>query len=165
MWVSQRPAQGHTFFFRGDVFVFKSPSQPHNNLYQTYIQLICDVYCFRNLKPFVKVPVKQERKKNKRRKRTRDDCQGSRVAKQQRLHSNTHRQHVNSAIDSSAGVIKECCDEKINNQTHTDSSAVTLETRSRDLPPKQTTQKNTRGFRDLLAQLRSNSSMIVRETR
>lgn len=130
----------------------------------------------RNLRRCVKVPVKQERKKNKRRKRTRDDCQGSRVAKQQRLHSNTHHQHINSTTDngrlhSSMSVFEDCCDEEINDQTRTDltelnPSTVTLETtRSRELPPKQTTPKKTRGFRDLLAQLRSNSSMIVRETR
>lgn len=179
MWDSHQPARGHTFSFRGDMCNDNSHFLQWTRPQQTYI-----VVCFfhvRNLRRCVNVPVRQERKKNKRRKRTRDDYQGSRVAKQQRLHRNTHDQHISSAADnsrhptsahSSASGFEDCSDVEISNQTCSDVAvevnpcSVTLETtRSRELPAKQVSPKSKKGFRDLLAQLRSNSSMIVRETR
>ncbi|GLD51375.1 uncharacterized protein AKAME5_000444600 [Lates japonicus] len=103
----------------------------------------------RNLRCCVRATVKKDRKKKMRRKRTRDDSQGSRVAKQQRRHSNRHRQHTG---DDSGPLPT--------------SSPVALETtKPKELKPKQKTTKKTSGFRDLLAQLRGNSSIIVRETR
>ncbi|XP_056248240.1 uncharacterized protein si:ch211-227n13.3 isoform X1 [Seriola aureovittata] len=136
----------------------------------------------RNLRRCIKVPVKKERK-NKRRKRTSDDSQGSRVAKQQRLHSNSHHQRIdNSCTDSgrlqptsghgSSPGFESCSDQETNNQADTDQTVelipctVTLETNEhRELLARQQKAKKTSGFRDLLAQLRGNSSMIVRETR
>ncbi|XP_022610600.1 uncharacterized protein LOC111228809 isoform X2 [Seriola dumerili] len=135
----------------------------------------------RNLRRCIKVPVKKERK-NKRRKRTSDDSQGSRVAKQQRLHSNSHHQRIdNSCTDGGRGQptsshgsspgFESCSDQETNNQADTDQTVelipctVTLETiKPRELLARQQKAKKTSGFRDLLAQLRGNSSMIVRET-
>ncbi|XP_018532971.1 uncharacterized protein si:ch211-227n13.3 isoform X2 [Lates calcarifer] len=103
----------------------------------------------RNLRCCVRATVKNDRKKKTRRKRTRDDSQGSRVAKQQRRRSNRHRQHTG---DDSGPLPT--------------SSPVALETtKPRELKPMPKTTKKTSGFRDLLAQLRGNSSIIVRETR
>ncbi|XP_039999469.1 uncharacterized protein si:ch211-227n13.3 isoform X2 [Xiphias gladius] len=131
----------------------------------------------RNLRRCVRVPVKKERKKNERRKRPREDSQGSRVAKQQRLHSNSHRQHIgtSSTDDSglhltsghgSSGGFESCSDQETNSQADTDVTVESIpSTKPREVPPRQKTPKKTSGFRDLLAQLRGNSSMIVRETR
>ncbi|XP_035525938.1 uncharacterized protein si:ch211-227n13.3 [Morone saxatilis] len=130
----------------------------------------------RNLRRRVRVPLKRGRRKN-RRKRAREDSQGPRVAKQQRLHSNNRRQHSSIGLhpttghSSSAG-FEEWSDQDVDSPEETDQtielipSEVTLETtKPRDVPTKQKEQKKTCGFRDLLFQLRGNSSMIVRETR
>lgn len=134
--------------------------------------------CVRNLRQRVREPAKKERKKN-RRKRTRDDSQAPRVAKQQRLHS--HRQHAsfscsdNEGLHPTSGHISSPRFEVRSEQETDDSedthlivelipSSVTTETAEpREAPPKWTAPKKTGGFRDLLAQLRGSSSMIVRE--
>ncbi|XP_071347898.1 uncharacterized protein [Trachinotus anak] len=136
----------------------------------------------RNLRRCVKVPVKKERK-NKRRKRTRGDSQGSRVAKQQRPHSNSRHQHIgNSCTDgngrhpasghSSPPGFESCANQETNSRANTDLTVklipctVALESiMPRELPARKQTAKKSSGFRHLLAQLRGNSSMIVRETR
>ncbi|XP_075954189.1 uncharacterized protein LOC142956466 isoform X1 [Anarhichas minor] len=129
----------------------------------------------RNLRRRVRVPVK----KKSRRKRTRDGSQGRRVAKQQRLLSNNRGQRVSSSPASgpsgSAG-FEGRSDQEVNDESDTNPtlelipSTVTMETtKPREVPPEQKAPKKkkttTGGFRDLLAQLRGNSSMIVRETR
>ncbi|XP_040910320.1 uncharacterized protein si:ch211-227n13.3 [Toxotes jaculatrix] len=135
----------------------------------------------RNLRRCVRVPLKKEGKRNKRRKRARDDTQGSHLAKQKRLRSNSHSPFIgksftddsglypNSSHDSSPG-LEGCNDQHSQADTHLTvaliPSTVTLKTTEpRELPQKKKTPKTTNGFRDLLAQLRGNSSMIVRETR
>ncbi|XP_073346530.1 uncharacterized protein [Pagrus major] len=132
----------------------------------------------RNLRQCVRVPVKKERKKN-RRKRTRDDSEGPRVAKQQRLHGSNHRQYISSddtddnslhlarGSSSSAG-FEGFSDQDMEDMEieHLIPSKVPLEktTKPREVPTNKKAPKRG-GFRDLLAQLRGNSSMVVRETR
>ncbi|KAM8728716.1 uncharacterized protein AB9X84_001912 isoform 1-T1 [Acanthopagrus schlegelii] len=127
----------------------------------------------RNLRQCVRVPVKKERKNN-RRKRTRDDSEGPRVAKQQRLHESSHRQHVSSDDTSDdslhlAGGTSSCAGlERFSEQDmeYLNLSKIPLEknTKPREVPTNKKAPKRG-GFRELLAQLRGNSSMVVRETR
>uniref|UniRef100_UPI0037E8C7D9 uncharacterized protein n=1 Tax=Semicossyphus pulcher TaxID=241346 RepID=UPI0037E8C7D9 len=127
----------------------------------------------RNLRRLVKVPVKRGVKKN-RKKRRRDDSQGSQAAKQQRLHhqhtstTNINSHHPTSA-HSSSPALESCSEQETNTVTvQMIPCSVTLEpvggvTATANAAKK---KKATRGgFRDLLSQLRGNSSMIVRETR
>ncbi len=126
--------------------------------------------------------MKKERNRN-RRKRTRDDSQGPRITKQLRVslrrisddvfsRTDNNDLHPTSARSSSPG-FEACIDREIDNPAGSGletveliPSTVTLETtKPRAVPPKPKAQKKTGGFRDLLAQLRGNSSMIVRETR
>ncbi|XP_072219729.1 uncharacterized protein [Leuresthes tenuis] len=122
----------------------------------------------RNLRRCAREPAKKQRKKNTR-KRTRDGSQGSRAAKQQRLQSNSRRQHIginrmddgsNSSFSSSSRADADSTAEVI-------PSSVTRETiKAKAVRAKRETRgKKACGFRDLLAQLRGNSSMIVREKR
>ncbi|KAG7227345.1 hypothetical protein INR49_000350 [Caranx melampygus] len=133
----------------------------------------------RNLRRCIKEPVQKERK-TKRRKRTSDDSHRYRVAKQQRLLSNTHHQqhidntctysHPGSSHSSSLGY-ESCSDQETQIQADTDQTVdvipgtVSVETTNpRELPPVQTPKKKKPGLRDLLVLLRGNSS-IIRETR
>ncbi|XP_035491800.1 uncharacterized protein si:ch211-227n13.3 isoform X5 [Scophthalmus maximus] len=137
----------------------------------------------RNLRRCVQAPVKKERKMNKRRKRPRDDSQGTRVAKQQRLHGHSRRQSnskgrahdgdihpTSSRSRSSSPATETCSDQKIDNQADTCVTklipcTVNLEKmEAKDPPSRPKTPKMSSGFRGLLAQLRNNSSMIVKET-
>lgn len=134
-------------------------------------------FCVRNLRRHVRVPVKKERNRN-RKKRIRDDSQGPRIAKQLRVHlqhisndvfssTDNNGLHPTSGHSSSPG-FEASSDQEINNPA--DANVETVELISSTVkpsaaPPKQKAQKKTGGFRDLLAQLRGNSSMIVRETR
>ncbi|XP_071399126.1 uncharacterized protein [Centroberyx affinis] len=139
----------------------------------------------RNLRQCVKVPVKSRVKKSRRkRKRTRDDAQDPHLAKQQRLHSDSLRQYIDSnSIDNSNHSLypsngdssnpgsEGCSEKKDVDQADTPlvieviPSSVTMETtQPTEAPPKQSVRKARDGFRDLLSQLRGNSSMIVRET-
>ncbi|KAF0047312.1 hypothetical protein F2P81_000945 [Scophthalmus maximus] len=141
------------------------------------------VICVRNLRRCVQAPVKKERKMNKRRKRPRDDSQGTRVAKQQRLHGHSRRQSnskgrahdgdihpTSSRSRSSSPATETCSDQKIDNQADTCVTklipcTVNLEKmEAKDPPSRPKTPKMSSGFRGLLAQLRNNSSMIVKET-
>ncbi|XP_037642670.1 uncharacterized protein si:ch211-227n13.3 isoform X1 [Sebastes umbrosus] len=126
----------------------------------------------RNLRRRVRVkPVKKNR-----RKRTRDGSQGPRIAKQQRLHSNNRRQHISvdltSGHNSSSPGLEGCSGQEVSDKSDTNlaveliPSTVAMETiEPKEVPPVQKAPKRTGGFRDLLAQLRGNSSRIVRETR
>ncbi|TMS10058.1 hypothetical protein E3U43_002717 [Larimichthys crocea] len=137
----------------------------------------------RNLRQNMKAPVKNQRKKN-RRKRTRDDSQGPRVAKQQRLNSSNRRQNISmdctdddddllpASVHSSSPGFEESKEHEADDSADTHltfeliPTSVSLETtKPRRVSPRRKTPEKTRGFRDLLAQLRGNSSMIVRETR
>ncbi|XP_069020545.1 uncharacterized protein [Embiotoca jacksoni] len=129
----------------------------------------------RNLRRRVGAPAKTERKKN-RRKRTGGDSRGSRVAKQQHLHTDSH--HVSCTDDDTLSFhsgqhsFEAGGDQDGEDQADTDlktelvPSSVTLETtKQREAPPRPRASRKTMGFRDLLAQLRGNSSVVVRETR
>ncbi|XP_077954672.1 uncharacterized protein LOC120816419 isoform X3 [Gasterosteus aculeatus] len=120
----------------------------------------------RNLHLRNRTAVKRGRKN--RGKRTRDGSQGRRAAKQQRLHSNNQGQHISISPTCGGGGALDFDDRS--NQA-SDSyltptlipSTVTVETtNTREVPPEQKAPQNW-GFRVLLAQLRGNSSMIVRE--
>lgn len=113
-------------------------------------------FLHRNLRRCVKA--KKERKKNKnRRKRQRDGSQGTRVAKQQRLHTNTPikmtcvepNSRRKSSSQGNRGVTAEAIPSSVTQEATT---------------PSKRTPKQTGRFRNLLAELRSKSSMIVRET-
>lgn len=135
----------------------------------------------RNLRRCVRVPAKKGSSKN-RRKRTRDESRSPRIAKQQRLHKDNCHQDISIADTDNVVPHPSSCD---GNSSGYDVSAeqetndpedtyMTLEliptsvrleiTKPKAAPHKQTTQKRTGGFRNLLAQIRGNSSMIVKET-
>ncbi|XP_008286733.1 uncharacterized protein LOC103362218 isoform X2 [Stegastes partitus] len=125
----------------------------------------------RNLRLCVRV-TKKNQKKRTGRKRRRNGSQGSRAAKQQRLHSNHHRRHTGlTSLDEdlrSEGRRHQ----ETNNQSNTDMpvdltpcSVILENIRPTEKRPKQKKTNAAGRFRDLLAQLHSNSSMIVRETR
>lgn len=120
--------------------------------------------------------------KKNRKKRARDDSQGSRIAKQKRLHSNNAGQYANvngadynslHSVDghSSSPGFEGCCNEESDNEADTclielkPSSVTLVPNKPVAVSPKKKAAKRTAGFRDLLAQLRGNSSMIIRETR
>lgn len=117
--------------------------------------------------------MKKERKKN-RRKRTRHDSEGPRVAKQQRRHESDHRQHISGddINDDSLDLVRgssSCAGfEGFSEQDmeYLSPSKIPLEktTKPREVPTNKKAPKRG-GFRELLAQLRGNSSMVVRETR
>ncbi|XP_028988596.1 uncharacterized protein si:ch211-227n13.3 isoform X2 [Betta splendens] len=124
------------------------------------------IYLERNLRR--RVPLKKERKTNKRRKRTRDDSQGSRVAKQQRLQSNVRGQHISSVNDSCYSASTQNDMNELEDYSDQDTSSAgpssVINPTTTELPSKQTkSQTFQRGFRELLLQLRGNSSNIVRE--
>ncbi|KAM8850536.1 uncharacterized protein AB9W97_021677 isoform 2-T3 [Spinachia spinachia] len=122
----------------------------------------------RNLRRRIRTLVKGG---GKRRKRTRDGSQSCRAAKQQRLHSNNQGKRVSispTCGDGGTPDFDDCSNQEVNNQADANltpeliPSTVTVETNTREVPPEQKASK-TWGFRVLLAQLRGNSSMIVRE--
>lgn len=183
MWdrENHQPARGRTLSFRGKHTYFLQQQSRSISPFNITNDLNVMCFCVRNLRRQVRVPVKKERNRN-RRKRTRDDSQGPRVTKQLRVHLQHISNDVFSRADnefhptsgpSSSPGFEACSDQEINNPADADietveliPTTVTLETtKSRAVPPKPKAQKKTSGFRDLLAQLRGNSSMIVRETR
>ncbi|KAJ4918642.1 hypothetical protein JOQ06_005117 [Pogonophryne albipinna] len=128
----------------------------------------------RNLRRCLRTPMKQMKKN--RGKRRRVGSQGPRVAKQQRLRSNHHLQniHVSSTDKSSilSAGLEGQIDQQVSDESNTDLTVqlipanVSLEpTEPRELPSNQKAAKKACGFRDLLAQLRCNSSMVVKESR
>lgn len=152
-----------------------------------------NIFFLRNLKKVFNVPVKPGRKRN-RRKRQRDDSLGPRVAKQQRLHSNDLARHasnnipaVNTVVDrvvvdnsspyqSSSQSTSSGFDgwseqemefpEDAHQAVKPISSSVnvreSLKPQEARVKPK--AMKRTAGFRDLLAQMRANTSVIIKET-
>lgn len=135
----------------------------------------------RNLRRCVRVSVKKGRSNN-RRKRTRDESRSPRIAKQQRLHKDNGHQDISTADTDHVGPHPSSCDgnssgfaASVEQETNDPEdtwmnielipTSVRLEiTKPKAAPHKQTTQKGTGGFRKLLAQIRGNSSMIVKET-
>lgn len=132
----------------------------------------------RNLRRSIRKPLKKETKKN-RRKRPREDCQGPCAAKQLRL--NTQRQEVSNDV-SHNNTVQPSRNSFTLNSHGLMSSTLSLESRKdSDLTlellslstiseidtlktcTKQSVPKRGAGFKDLLAQLRGNSSMIIRE--
>lgn len=148
-------------------------------------ELNVEYICLRNLKQVFKDPVKPGRKRN-RRKRQREDSRGPRVAKQQRLHSSDVGKHSNnntravkadktsteqsSSQSTSSGfdgwseqemdVPEDTCHtfERISSSVNGKESSKPQEARVKPKAP-----KKTAGFRDLLAQMRANTSVIVKE--
>lgn len=136
----------------------------------------------RNLQRCIRKPVKKEKRKN-RRKRAREDSQGPRIAKQQRLPNNQHRPIIDdfsheNGIEPIANNFthngpdpksSRCSTSSLESQEDSDLTltqppvSVTSDTNSSKLCPKQSAPKRG-GFRDLLAQLRGNNSMIIRES-
>ncbi|XP_030608024.1 uncharacterized protein LOC115795992 isoform X2 [Archocentrus centrarchus] len=119
-------------------------------------------FLHRNLRRCIKVKKERKRKRN-RRKRPRDDSQGSRVAKQQRLHGNT-------PIRINCVDVEPNSHQEGSSQGNTDvtveamTSSVTWKTTKPNSASSQRASKKMGGFRKLLAELRSKSS-IIRETR
>ncbi|CAL9689056.1 unnamed protein product [Knipowitschia caucasica] len=149
-------------------------------------ELMVEVVCMRphpflqrNLRHCIKNPIIKNGEKN-RRKRAREDSLVPRVAKQKRTHTNrrpvgcgdantdpmtndvTHnRSMINDSLSS-------CCSPVSLESGLQDSDltpALSVASRSFKEMPKQTVPKRDGGFKDLLAQLRGNNSMIIRETR
>ncbi|KAM9718551.1 uncharacterized protein ACNS7B_019702 isoform 2-T2 [Menidia menidia] len=144
------------------------------------VSFVCSrphVFLIRNLRCCTRVPAGKQRKKN-RRKRSREDSQDLRVAKQQRLQRRRRSRHQKIAGNptgpspNSCSSSWNCSGQEIDSRAAGDPTAeaapasVTQETgKAKDVRDKRESSKKTRGFRDLLAQLRGNSSMVVRETR
>lgn len=144
------------------------------------------LFCFRNLRKGITRVADIRRRTKSRRKRSRKDSLGPRVAKQQRLSSSKNDPRGgdhpsleitdNSGLDlgsSSSSRFERMSGQELDDPDDTHmtielvSSEVTLEkpTKSTKVQPRQKAAKKTAGFRDLLAQMRGNNSVIVRETR
>ncbi|XP_037828953.1 uncharacterized protein si:ch211-227n13.3 isoform X2 [Kryptolebias marmoratus] len=131
------------------------------------------IFLQRNLRR-VRQPARKERRRRRNRmKRRRDGSQGCRVAKQQRLQSNSRHVEENSdsCFSSCAGPGRRS-DPKTDKRADPELTVVSTPSSAAPKPSKpaevgsgQKTQRKTRSFRELLAQLRGSSSMIVREKR
>ncbi|XP_034087873.1 uncharacterized protein si:ch211-227n13.3 isoform X2 [Gymnodraco acuticeps] len=122
----------------------------------------------------LRTPMKQMKKN--RGKRRRVGSQGPRVAKQQRLRSNHHLQNICVSSTDKSSILSAGLEDQIDQEVSDESNThltvqlipanVSLEpTEPRELPSNQKAAKKACGFRDLLAQLRCNSSMVVKESR
>ncbi|XP_022063311.2 uncharacterized protein si:ch211-227n13.3 isoform X2 [Acanthochromis polyacanthus] len=125
----------------------------------------------RNLRRCVKVAKKNQKKRNGR-KRRRDNSQGSRAAKQQRLHGNSHRQHSSLPIMNDEPGLEGLGPQETNSQSNTDlmkelipCSVILEKVKPTEMTLRQKRLNPAGRFRDLLTQLQSNRSRIVRETR
>ncbi|KAK1879157.1 Alpha-amylase I [Dissostichus eleginoides] len=129
----------------------------------------------RNLRRCLRMPMKQMKKN--RGKRRRVGSQGPCVAKQQHLHSNHHLQNISVSSTDKSSILSDGLegqiDQKVSDEDESNTNLtvqlipanVSLEpTEPRELPSNQKAAKKARGFRDLLAQLRSNSSMVMKES-
>ncbi|KAK5919202.1 hypothetical protein CgunFtcFv8_023110 [Champsocephalus gunnari] len=127
----------------------------------------------RNFRRCLRTPMKQMKKN--RGKRRRVGSQGPRVAKQQRLHSNHHLQNIRVSRTDKSSILSAGLEGQIDQEVSDESNTnltvqlipanVSLEpTEPRELPSNQKAAKKACGFRDLLAQLRCNSSMVVKES-
>ncbi|XP_028283525.1 uncharacterized protein LOC114449880 isoform X2 [Parambassis ranga] len=131
----------------------------------------------RNLRCCLKLQEKKEKKKSNRRKRRRDDSQDPRDRKQQRRHSNNGTQHIRIScldddLNSSGPNTEDCINQETDDPMDTDLTIELIPTRvtmttakPAELQSKQKTPRKTRGFKDLLSQLRGNTSVIIRENR
>lgn len=142
------------------------------------------LFCLRNLAKALKVPPKPGRKMN-RRKRPRDDSLSPRLVKQQRFHGSDLPKHANnknpvvqtprrgsyqssqsisSGFDGGSEQEMDGPDtthhrlELISSSVNVQESLKPQEVRVKPKAP-----KKTAGFRDLLAQMRANTNVIVRE--
>ncbi|XP_075876771.1 uncharacterized protein LOC142884768 isoform X2 [Nelusetta ayraudi] len=139
----------------------------------------CRTHTFlqRNLKRVMRVSDKREIKR-KRRKRTRNDSQVPYVAKQQHLSSSRRNEphdgdHLSpeTADNSGLDLFEYQSEAQLDDPEDTHmtielvSSGVTMEkpTKSVKVQSKQKAAKKTTEFRDLLAQMRGNSSVIIKE--
>lgn len=142
------------------------------------------IFCLRNLAKVLKVPAKPGRKMN-RRKRPRDDSLGPRAVKQQRFHSGGLAKHAEKKIavvktdsrdfsqSSSQSTISGSYGWSEQESDGADSTYRTVELISSSVNVQQPLKpllrvqpkapKKAAGFRDLLAQMRANTSAIVRE--
>lgn len=147
-------------------------------------ELNVEYLCLRNLKQVFKDPVKPGRKRN-RRKRRREDSRGPRVAKQQRLHSSDLAKHASNNIravkadktsldQSSSQSTSSGFDGWSEQEMDVPDTHRTLELISSSVNEKEFSKpqearvkpkalKKAAGFRDLLAQMRANTSVIVKE--
>lgn len=116
-----------------------------------------------------------EVKKNRRRRRKRTgNSQGSRVAKQQRLHDDQHTNinglargpngRLSSDLRDQTSPDTESGGENDETAQRVPSSAARKAIAPAEVRAQKRAAKKTCQFRDLLAQLRGNSSMIIRET-
>lgn len=119
-------------------------------------------FLHRNLRRCIKVKKERKRKKN-RGKRPRDDSQGPRVAKQQCLQGNTPIR-TNCVGDEPNSRQEGSSQGNTDVTVETIPSSVTRKTTKPNRASSQRASKKTGGFRKLLAELRSKSS-IIRETR
>lgn len=143
------------------------------------------IFFLRNLAKVFKVLAKPGRKVN-RRKRPRDDSLGPRVKKQQCFHSSDLAKHVSNKIPvvktSSSGSCQSSSqstssgfygwsEQEIDGPDNTHHTAELISSsvngqeslKPQEVRVKPTAPKRTTGFRDLLAQMRANTSVIVRE--
>lgn len=144
------------------------------------------IFCLRNLAKVLKVPLKAGRKK-KGRKRPRDDSLGPRVEKQQCLHSSHLAKRTSdkipvaksdrSGLDQSSGQSTSSGfygwseqemdgPDSAHRTAELMSSSVNVQEslKPQEVRVKLKAQKKTAaGFRDLLAQMRTNASVIFRE--
>ncbi|XP_041659269.1 uncharacterized protein si:ch211-227n13.3 isoform X2 [Cheilinus undulatus] len=153
---------------------FKTSANPTEQCVGESACLRPHTFLQRNLRQCVRAPLKKVTKKTRRKRKTADPW-GSRVTKQRRLHNNSHHQRVDSDRADKNGqhaarkVVDSPAPESGNDQEMDTVTvelipcSVTLEP-AIEAPANQNTAKKRGGFRDLLAQLRGNSSMIVRET-
>lgn len=125
--------------------------------------IVC--YCFRNLRQCVG-ELSEKRRNRKTRKRKR---KGSHVAKERCLHSNSRRKRKsincvedrpNSCSSSWTGFV-DCSNEEISNQADVDLTP--KEILSSPEPRDIQVQKKAGVFRELLAKMRRNTNMIVKE--
>ncbi|XP_074544712.1 uncharacterized protein LOC141804268 [Halichoeres trimaculatus] len=129
------------------------------------------IFLQRNLRQCVRVPVKNVMKKN-RKKRKREDPRGSRAAKKQRLHSRKQDELINAVqpgvkchLPTSCSPLEGSSDQEADTMTvDLIPCSVTLET-TRNATAESSKESTKSRFGVLLAQLRGNSSMVVRETR
>lgn len=165
-WCSKTPPDS-----RGNVSHFLKMVKKGKKKYHVRTEEVCSrphLFLTRNLRRCVRKP----QKKKNRRKRPCEDSQDSRVAKQQRL-LNDHRQPISndlSLVQPLTNGIAHSPDLTYSSGSSLESSdltlrpeSVTAETDSSKVNTKSVSKKGG-GFRDLLAQLRGNHSMIIRES-
>ena len=134
------------------------------------------IICVRNLRRCLRTPMKQMKKNWGKRRRV--GSQGPRVAKQQRLHSNHHLQNISVSSTDESSILSAGLEGQIDQEVSEEDESntnltvqliptnVSLEpTEPRELPSNQKAVKKACEFRVLLAQLRSNSSMVIKESR